>query len=56
MIRSTINTAVQASRATVSRLFSLYAAIMATINPASADQIFAVEDRMAGNVMAARQA
>mgnify|MGYP006875989167 CR=1 FL=1 len=53
---STINTVAHASRATVSRLFSLYAAISATRKPAAPEMMLSVAFRMAGKVMAARQA
>ena len=56
IILSTINTAPQARSATVSRLFSLYAAISATTNPTTAEITLAVADKIAGNVIAARQA
>ena len=51
-IRSAINTAVHASRATVSRLLPLYAAMTATASPASAEYMLAVAWRIAGKVMA----
>ena len=56
MILSVTNTAAQAHNATVSRLFSLYDIKIATANPTTADAIHAVEVRIAGNVIAARQA
>ena len=40
----------------VRRLFSLYAAISATINPTAAEITLSVAKRIAGNVMAARHA
>ena len=54
--RSTINTAAHANSATVIKLFSLYAAIRATKNPAAPEMMLSVAFRMAGKVMAARQA
>ena len=51
---STINTAAHASSATVIKLFSLYAAISATKNPAAPEMMLSVAFRMAGKVMAAR--
>ena len=56
MILSAIKTAPQARSATVSRLFSLYAAISATANPTTAEITLAVADRIAGKVIAARHA
>ena len=56
MIRSTMNTAAHAHRATVRRLFSRYATISATANPARAEITLAVENKIAGNVIAARHA
>lgn len=56
MIRSVINTARHARKATVTRLLSLYAAMIATTNPIVAEMTLDVEKRIAGNVMAARQA
>ena len=55
-ILSTINTAAHANKATVRRLFSLYAAISATTNPTAAEITLSVAERIAGNVMAARHA
>ena len=55
-ILSTINTAAHANNATVRRLFSLYAAISATINPTVAEITLSVAKRIAGYVMAARHA
>lgn len=54
--RSTINTAAHASSATVIRLFSLYAAMRATKKPAAPEMMLSVALRMAGKVIAARQA
>src|SRR5699024_1909444 len=55
-ILSTRNTATQAQTATVRRLFSRYAAISATTKPAIPEKMLEVADKIAGNVMAARQA
>ena len=57
MILSAINTAAQANKATVRRLFSLYATISATIRPIAPETTPpAVAVRIAGKVIAARQA
>lgn len=54
--RSTTNTAPQLARETVSRLFPRNASTTATVKAAAPLMIDSVEYRIAGNVMAVRQA
>ena len=56
MSLSTKNTAAQENRATVTRLFFLRASKIAVINPANPDITDSVAYKIAGKVIAARQA
>lgn len=56
IILSVIKTAAHAKAATITRLFSKYAATSAHMNPTKAEIRLAVELNIAGNVIAARHA